>query len=145
MSRLGGQLRCRLQDAFSARTEVPRHLGYDYAKGQGRIYVPAEAAQYQTTSGRDYKYGPQKNTNRLLTTYLNYNKYIDAWKSSIDATVGYDYQHWKSTSPQYSELNILAEPQSTTAATDQRHVLLSYYARLNYIRLPLYADGYYAP
>ncbi|MDO4164751.1 MAG: TonB-dependent receptor [Bacteroides sp.] len=107
-------------------------LGYDYAKGQGHIYVPAEAAQYETTHGRDYEYGPEKNTNRLLTTYLNYNKYIESWKSSIDATVGYDYQHWKSTSPLYYELNALGETQSTVAASDERHVLLSYYARLNY-------------
>ena len=91
-------------------------LGYDYAEGKGKVYVPAEAMQYYTTGGRDYSYGPQKNTNRLLTTYLNYNKYLDSWKSNIDATVGYDYQFWKSTS----------------AATDQRHALISYYARLNY-------------
>lgn len=107
-------------------------LGYDHAKGEGYIYVPAEAAQYETSGGRDYHYGPQKNTNRLLTTYFNYNKYFDSWKSSVDATVGYDYQYWKSTSPSYNELNALGEAQSTIAASDQRHVLLSYYARLNY-------------
>ena len=68
----------------------------------------------------------------MLTTYLNYNKYLDSWKSNIDATVGYDYQFWKSTSPLYSELNTLGAVQSTSAATDQRHALISYYARLNY-------------
>ncbi len=107
-------------------------LGYDYAEGKGKVYVPAEAMQYYTTGGRDYSYGPQKNTNRLLTTYLNYNKYLDSWKSNIDATVGYDYQFWKSTSPLYSELNTLGAVQSISAATDQRHALISYYARLNY-------------
>lgn len=107
-------------------------LGYDYAEGKGKVYVPAEAMQYYTTGGRDYSYGPQKNTNRLLTTHLNYNKYLDSWKSNIDATVGYDYQFWKSTSPLYSELNTLGAVQSTSAATDQRHALISYYARLNY-------------
>lgn len=107
-------------------------LGYDYAEGKGKVYVPAEAMHYYTTGGRDYSYGPQKNTNRLLTTYLNYNKYLDSWKSNIDATVGYDYQFWKSTSPLYSELNTLGAVQSTSAATDQRHALISYYARLNY-------------
>lgn len=106
-------------------------LGYDYAEGKGKVYVPAEAMQYYTTGGRDYSYGPQKNTNRLLTTYLNY-KVLDSWKSNIDATVGYDYQFWKSTSPLYSELNTLGAVQSTSAATDQRHALISYYARLNY-------------
>lgn len=107
-------------------------LGYDYAEGKGQIYVPAEAMQYYTTNGRDYEYGPQKNTNRLLTAYLNYNKYVDSWKSSIDATMGYDYQFWKSTSRAHSELNTIGEVQTSVAATDQRHSLLSYYARLNY-------------
>lgn len=132
VTRLVGNFDVDYKMHFLPELKFHATLGYDYAEGQGRIYVPAEAAQYQTTAGRDYEYGPQKNTNRLLTTYLNYNKYIDSWKSSIDATVGYDYQHWKSTSPQYSELNTLGEVQSTTAASDQRHVLLSYYARLNY-------------
>lgn len=107
-------------------------LGYDYAKGKGEIYIPAEAAEYYDTSGRDYTYGPQKNTNRLLTTYLNYNKFVDAIKSSIDATLGYDYQFWKTTSPAYSEYNTIDEVQKSVAATDQRHALISYYGRLNY-------------
>ena len=132
VSRLVGNFDVDYKMHFLPELKFHATLGYDYAKGQGKIYVPTEAAQYETTHGRDYKYGPQKNTNRLLTTYFNYNKYIDSWKSSLDATVGYDYQHWKSTSPQYSELNTLGEAQSTTAASDQRHVLLSYYARLNY-------------
>ena len=107
-------------------------LGYDHAKGQGEIYVPAYAAQYATTHGRDYEYGPQKNVNRLLTTYLNYNKYFESWKSNVDVTVGYDYQYWKTTSPAYDELDTEGTAQNTIAASDQRHVLLSYYARLNY-------------
>lgn len=132
VSRVVGNFDVDYKMDFLPELKFHATLGYDYAKGQGKIYVPAEAAQYETTHGRDYKYGPQKNTNRLLTTYFNYNKYLDSWKSSIDATVGYDYQYWKSTSPQYSELSTLGEIQSTTAASDERHVLLSYYARLNY-------------
>lgn len=132
VSRLVGNFDVDYKMHFLPELKFHATLGYDYAKGQGKIYIPAEAAQYETTHGRDYKYGPQKNTNRLLTTYFNYNKYLDSWKSSIDATVGYDYQYWKSTSPQYSELSTLGEIQSTTAASDERHVLLSYYARLNY-------------
>ena len=132
VSRLVGNFDVDYKMHFLPELKFHATLGYDYAKGQGKIYVPAEAAQYETTHGRDSKYGPQKNTNRLLTTYFNYNKYLDSWKSSIDATVGYDYQYWKSTSPQYSELSTLGEIQSTTAASDERHVLLSYYARLNY-------------
>lgn len=117
---------------FLPELKIHATVGLDYAEGKGTVYVPAEAMEFYTTKGRDYSYGPQKNINRLLTAYLNYNKYIDSWKSNIDATVGYDYQYWKSTNPLYAALNTVGEVQTTSAATDQRHVLLSYYARLNY-------------
>ncbi len=64
-------------------------LGADYAKGDGTVYVPAEAASAfnkdACLSGNDYKYGPQKNENRLLTLYANYAKYFENIKSNVDA------------------------------------------------------------
>jgi TonB-dependent starch-binding outer membrane protein SusC len=105
-------------------------LGLDHAKGEGNVYVPTQATQYYTTGGRDYRYGPQKNTNRLLTTYLNYNKTMG--NHVIDAVAGYDYQFWKSTTAAYEQYNVAGVSQSTSAASDQRHVLLSYYGRVNY-------------
>ncbi len=112
--------------------------GYDFSKGQGHVYVPAEAFAYYTTGGRDYDYGPQKNHNRLLTIYANYNKDIKAIKSNVDLTLGYDYQFWKYATPFYRELNANGIQQSTSAATDQRHSLLSYYGRLNYTLMERY-------
>ena len=106
--------------------------GYDWSKGQGHIYVPKEAISYYTTGGRDYDYGPQKNYNKLLTIYANYNRDFDAINSNIDLTAGYDYQYWKYTTPFYPTLNVDGVQQATSAATDQRHTLLSYYGRLNY-------------
>jgi iron complex outermembrane receptor protein len=50
----------------------------------------------------------------------------------LDVTGGYDYQFWKSTTAAYEELNIAGETQSSSSSSDQRHVLLSFYARLNY-------------
>ena len=107
-------------------------VGYDYAEGKGSVYVPETAAQYYLTGGRDYGYGPQKLENKLLSTYFNYHKDLLSIKSTIDATVGYDYQYWKSTTPAFEELNVAGNVQSSSAATDQRHVLISYYGRLNY-------------
>lgn len=109
-------------------------LGYDYSQGEGKIYVPKEAYQYYNTGGRNYTYGPQKNNNRLLTFYLNYSKYIESIKSNIEVIGGYDYQFWKYTNAAYVELNDMtpAEQQAASAADDQRHVLLSYYGRVNY-------------
>jgi len=107
-------------------------VGYDYAKGKGNVSVPSEATEFYTTFGRNYNYGPQEKTNKLITTYLNYNKYLQTIKSNIEVTLGRDYQFWKSTAPTYAELNTKQEIQTTYAATDQRHSLISYYARLNY-------------
>ncbi len=107
-------------------------LGYDYAEGEGSIYVPASAAQYYLSDGRDYTYGPQKKENKLLTTYLNYKKELENINSNVDFTLGYDYQFWKSTTNAYEEYNTLGVSQSSVAADDQRHALISYYGRLNY-------------
>lgn len=107
-------------------------LGYDYAEGKGHVFIPAEAAQYYTTFGRDYNYGPQKNENRLLTIYANYNKLVPSINSSFDLTAGYDYQYWASQTALYKETNTKGEIQTTAKANDQRHTLLSYYGRLNY-------------
>jgi iron complex outermembrane receptor protein len=109
-------------------------LGYDWSKGSGDIYVSREAYQYYNTGGRNYSYGPQRNTNKLFTFYLNYNKYFEDIKSNIDVTAGYDYQFWKYTNAAYTEWNDMdpAEQQAASAAEDQRHTLLSYYGRINY-------------
>lgn len=112
--------------------------GYDWSKGEGHVVVPKEAFSFYTTGGRNYIYGPQKNYNRLLTLYANYNRDFDAIDSNIDATFGYDYQYWKYATPFYAELNTEGVQQSTTAATDQRHSLISYYGRLNYTLMKRY-------
>ncbi len=111
-------------------------FGYDWSKGQGKVVVPAEAYQYYTTGGRNYTYGPQVNHNRLVTLYANYNR--EFGKHKVDATVGYDYQYWRYASSAYEEFNQAGEVQASSAASDQRHALLSYYGRINYT----YADKY---
>lgn len=107
-------------------------VGYDYAQGKGHISVPDSAAMYYSTRGRNYSYGPEKKENKLWTSYLNYNKNLTDINSTIDATVGYDYQYWKSSYPTYQVLNNDGVSQGTIAPYDQRHVLVSYYGRLNY-------------
>ena len=109
-------------------------LGYDYSSGQGHVYIPREAYLSYNTAGRNYDYGPQQNHNRILTAYLNYNKYFESIKSNVELTAGYDYQFWQYTNAAYTEYNDMepAEVQATSAPDDQRHVLLSYYGRLNY-------------
>ena len=108
-------------------------VGYDYATGKSSNYVPAEAASNYRTGGLHTPVGPNRNVNRLFTAYLNYNKEIASIRSTIDATFGYDYQYWKATTAAGDSYNAAGESlNSAWKAGDQRHVLLSYYGRLNY-------------
>ncbi len=117
---------------FFPDLKVHATLGYDYAEGKSSNYVPADAASYYTSGGADYNYGKQRLTNKLFTTYLTYNKYLEDLKSSIEITAGYDFQKWMNKQDAYVLYNTSGVAQSTTAATDQRHALLSYYGRINY-------------
>ncbi|MDM8161502.1 TonB-dependent receptor [Labilibaculum sp. K2S] len=132
VSRVIGNLDMDYKVHFLPDLRLHATLGYDYAKGEGEIYVPADAAQYFVTDGRDYTYGPQKKENKLITTYLNYKKEFESIQSRVDVTLGYDYQTWKSTTNAYEETNTLGVSQSSVAADDQRHALISYYGRVNY-------------
>lgn len=105
---------------------------YDRAQGKSDYYTSAESWSGFNQGGSISCVGPKKAYNKLFTIYGNYNKEFDAIKSAVDVTVGYDYQWWKRYSPYYESYNEAGEVQSTSAPTDERHTLLSYYGRLNY-------------
>lgn len=136
VSRFIGSMDVDYKVHFLPDLKLHATVGADYAKGDGTIYVPAYAAQSynkdESLSGSDYKYGPQKNENRLLTLYANYAKYFEDIKSNVDLTAGYDYQYWKSTTPLYYTKSAAGTTLSTVKASDYRHVMLSYYGRINY-------------
>ena len=136
VSRFIGSMDVDYKVHFLPDLKLHATLGADYAKGDGTVYVPVEAASAfnkdASLSGNDYKYGPQKNENRLLTLYANYAKYFENIKSNVDLTAGYDYQYWKSSTPEYFTKSAAGTVLSTVKASDYRHVLLSYYGRVNY-------------
>ena len=136
VSRFIGSMDVDYKVHFLPDLKLHATVGADYAKGDGTIYVPTYAAQAfnkdESLSGSDYKYGPQKNENRLLTLYANYAKYFENIKSNVDLTAGYDYQFWKSTTPLYYTKSAAGTTLSTVKASDYRHVMLSYYGRVNY-------------
>ena len=136
VSRFIGSMDVDYKVHFLPDLKLHATVGADYAKGDGTIHVPVYAAQSfnkdESLSGSDYKYGPQKNENRLLTLYANYAKYFENIKSNVDLTAGYDYQYWKSTTPLYYTKSAAGTNLSTVKASDYRHVMLSYYGRINY-------------
>lgn len=117
---------------FFPKVKLHARVGTDIAEGKGTIYIPLTAASNYLTHGEDYSYGPQKNSNQILTLYTNYSNYFETIKSNVEATLGYDYQYWKSTTPSYDKLDANHERLAQIKASDFRHTLLSYYARLNY-------------
>lgn len=106
--------------------------GLDYSHGERRVSMPRNSFDNYTSGGYRYKQGPQKNNNKLLTVYANYNKTFDAIKSTLDATVGYDWQHWRNDYPAYDTFNEAGDITNSTQPYDERHSLLSYYGRVNY-------------
>ena len=106
--------------------------GLDYSRGTRTESVCQNNFDNYTSGGYRYTAGPQRNTNKLLTVYANYNKNFDAINSTVDATIGYDYQHWRNDYPAYDTFNEAGEVTNTSQAYDERHSLLSYYGRLNY-------------
>lgn len=112
--------------------------GIDWGHGISKYYMPENSFEGFREGGSQNKQGPQRNLNQLLTLYVNYNRDFDSINSSIDVTLGYDYQYWKSNCPAYDTFNAAGEYRSTTPAWDQRHSLISYYGRLNYTFMSRY-------
>jgi TonB-linked SusC/RagA family outer membrane protein len=106
-------------------------LGYDYAQGKGSNFIPETAATAFLYGGESDEY-EQTLKNKLFTGYLNYNKYYPDAKSTVDLTVGHDYQYWSSTRPEITYYNAKGDVRSTGVGSDERHTLMSLYARLNY-------------
>lgn len=114
--------------------DLKLHLayGYDWSTGKGYERIPETAASNYTTKGRYAPYGPAYNHNSLFTAFLNYSTVIEPIKLRIDATAGYDLQYWKALRAGGDVYNAAGESlNGVFLPSDQRHVLMSYYGRLN--------------
>lgn len=111
------------------------NLGYDVAKGEGRINVPAEAAQNYLDGGQQNKYANKVN-NKVGEFFLNYDKNVDAIKSRINATVGYGYYDNLSTNNLYPNIrangDTIPGSKPNFAVDKPQNALISYYGRLIY-------------
>lgn len=110
------------------------NLGYDYSKGTGNTNIPAYAAlSYYNGKGGSYHHYEQEKQDKLFDFYLNYTKSLKAIKSSINATAGYSYQDFITTTPAFATLDGAGD--TTTAAgnySKSQHTLVSFFGRLNY-------------
>ena len=119
---------------FHPLPELRLHVtgAYDYSRGTQTVHQPMNSFQGYNSGGYGYEQGPQKNYNRLLTTYLNYNKDFAAINSSLDVTLGYDYQYWRNYGPAYPTFDDAGNQTNISTPWDNRHTLISYYGRVNY-------------
>lgn len=111
------------------------NLGYDIARGEGKIDVPAFAAQNFLDGGQRNKYSNEIN-NKVAEFYLNYAKELKAIKSSINATAGYGYYNNLSTNDNYPSFRANGDtiPGTEPLFTMDKpeNTLISYYGRLIY-------------
>lgn len=127
---------------FLPELRIHATLGMDYSGGSSRNIIPDTAASDYRNGGLYTPVGTNTSENRIATVYLNYSKELASAKSRLDATVGYDYQYWRAYSAAgdkykyagYTDRDNLEtySLNSSWNASDQRHVLMSYYARVNY-------------
>ncbi|MBC7934454.1 MAG: SusC/RagA family TonB-linked outer membrane protein [Rhizobacter sp.] len=111
------------------------NLGYDVAKGDGTIDVPAYAAQNYLDSGQKNKYS-NKVDNKVGELYFNYNKTFKNIRSNINATAGYGYYNNLATNYNFAQFrangNMIPGSGQKNAFDKPRNVLISYYGRMIY-------------
>lgn len=111
------------------------NLGYDASKGDGSVFIPANAAQAYTTLGSSYQYH-QKNINTTGEFYLNYTSDIKPLNSNINVTAGYGYYDFLTTNYNYARYSaggdLIAGTTPVFANDKPRYTLISYYSRLIY-------------
>jgi TonB-linked SusC/RagA family outer membrane protein len=112
------------------------NFGYDVSKGNGTVYVPANAAQSYANLGNNTPY-QGKVQNSTVEYFLNYNKDINSIKSNINATAGYGYYNYLTTTYNYQTLSANSAPAPNAAAPvypygQDEYTIISYYGRLIY-------------
>jgi len=114
---------------------VNLNLGADASGSNGKVDVPAYAAQNLLDSGQANKYR-NSTFNTVSELYLSYNKDLPSIKSNINATAGYGFYHYQEMDYYYYTYRADGD---TTPGTKpnfpsalSQNSLLSYYARAIY-------------
>jgi iron complex outermembrane receptor protein len=77
---------------FLPQLKAVANFGYDYSSGKGYGYT---ANNYVVLGERNSNYNNlEEKKNQVMDLYLNYNKTIDAIKTNVDFTAGYNYQNF---------------------------------------------------
>lgn len=111
------------------------NLGYDIAKGDGHIDVPAYAAQNFLDGGQRNRY-TNKINNKVGEFYLNYIKDLKSINSNVNITAGYGYYNNLSTNYNYASFrangDTIPGSKPLFALDKPENTLISYYGRFIY-------------
>lgn len=129
-----GNLQADYSFHFLPELHLNVNAGYDVARGEGAVFIPANAAMSFNTLG-NYNQYKQDVSNKVIEAYLNYTKDIPSIKSNINATAGYGFyanrtKTYNFPSYQADSTTIKSTPKFPFDIPENR--LLSYYGRLIY-------------
>ncbi len=110
------------------------NFGYDVSRGQGSVFIPANAAMSFGTKGNYNEYKADI-SNKVVEAYLSYAKDLQSIKSNINATAGYGYYANRTKTTNFNtyqadSTTIKSTPKFPFDIPENR--LLSYYGRLIY-------------
>lgn len=112
---------------FLPDLHVNVNAGYDYSKGEGQRTVNGDLRAGFNDKGTSRIFTQEKK-NKLLETYLSYNKKIDAINTAVDLTAGYSYQDFLTSNP--ASTTLFGNKEAVTDRNfETQYTLLSYYAR----------------
>ena len=128
-----GNVQLDYQVHFLPELHANLNLGYDVARSNGTVFIPASSSIAFSTQGQDNSYHQGKN-NKLLEAYLNYSKQVG--DHHLEALAGYSYQDFYTYSPYrpaYKADGTLLYPNNPPQNPYKtQYTLVSFYGRLNY-------------
>ncbi len=133
-----GNIQIDYQFHFLQGLHINVNTGYDVSRGKYSIAGDSASYQYSFQKGYQYNADPSYNTtNSFLETYLNYTRDIPSIKSHFDAIAGYSYNNYATTAYNYPVYNsagtvVPGVYDSSILSATNRHLLISFYGRLNY-------------
>jgi iron complex outermembrane receptor protein len=108
------------------------NVGYDYAKGEGSVFIPDSAAMTYVRGGVNNQYDNTKK-NKLLDFYLNYSRDIKSIKGRLEAMAGYGYQDFMRQATNFADFRANGTEFAPAAPFpfETQNTLVSFYGRTN--------------
>jgi TonB-linked SusC/RagA family outer membrane protein len=131
VDRLIGNAKLTYKFHFLPQMRATVNAGTDISVGQGETRVPATSASGFFSDGSFNEYRSTKR-NKLLEAYVNYNSDTLVKDWLFDATLGYAYQDWETSTPAFATFNFDGDSIINPADPNPfytANALLSFYGR----------------